>query len=108
MNAYLFSSVYILTASFVVFLFQNHLVQMFNAKGDAALLVHFFCNYIAVTFVFNGQLFIANATFNNLGKPTFSTLLNWLILSGTRQKSKRKSLPPAQPLNPKKFHCPAH
>ena len=76
-NAYLFSSAYILTASFVVFLFQDYLVQMFNAKEEAALLVHFFCNYIAVTFLFNGLLFIANATFNNLGKPNFSALLNW-------------------------------
>lgn len=62
--ACLFSSLYILTASFSVFLFQDYLVQMFSAKGDAVHLVHFFCNYTAVTFAFNGLMFIANATFN--------------------------------------------
>ena len=76
-DAYLFSTAYILTISVLVFLVQDYLIFLFSAKGNAAELVHFFCTYIAVSFAFNGILFVANASFNNLGKPTYSTLLNW-------------------------------
>jgi len=35
-----------------------------------------FCRLLALTFVFNGMMFIANASFNNLGKPKYSTWFN--------------------------------
>ncbi len=76
-DAYLFATVYILAISFVIFLLQDILVTTFSATGNAALIVRFFCTFIAVSFLFNAFLFIANASFNNLGKATYSTLLNW-------------------------------
>lgn len=45
-------------------------------KGDSAALIDFFCRYIAVFFTFSGILFVANASFNNLGKAKYSTLFN--------------------------------
>ncbi len=36
-----------------------------------------FCRWIAPFFVFMGALFVANAAFNTLGRPHFSTILNW-------------------------------
>ena len=76
-DAYLFSTVYILAISTLFFLIQDYLIFLFSAKGNAAELVRFFCTYIAVSFISNGIQCVANASFNNLGKPTCSTLLNW-------------------------------
>ncbi|MGY0216841.1 MATE family efflux transporter [Endozoicomonadaceae bacterium StTr2] len=76
-DAYLFTAVYVLAVSVVLFLLQDALVGMFNAQGNAASMIRFFCTFYAVSFIFNGWLFVSNASFNNLGKPGFSTLLNW-------------------------------
>ncbi len=54
-----------------------YIVAAFGAVGDAAALVRFFCYYVAGTFIFMGFLFVANAAFNNLGFPVYSTVLNW-------------------------------
>ena len=32
----------------------------------------------AGAFVFTGMMFVANAAFNNLGRPVYSTLINWI------------------------------
>jgi Na+-driven multidrug efflux pump len=40
-------------------------------------MVHAFCSWIAASFFFMGALFVANATFNNLGRPLWSTGFNW-------------------------------
>jgi len=49
----------------------------FDAHGLAEDVIVFFCIFVAWTFVFNGSLFVANAAFNNLGFPLYSTMLNW-------------------------------
>ena len=53
------------------------LITAFGANGDAASLMRFFCLFVAGSFMFNGALFVANAAFNNLGFPLYSTLFNW-------------------------------
>ena len=52
-------------------------VDLFDATGAARDLVVFFMTVLAVSFAFNGALFVANTAFNNLGHPTLSTLFNW-------------------------------
>ncbi len=49
----------------------------FHASGETARLIVFFCRVLAPLFVFLGWLFVANATFNTLGRPHYSTGLNW-------------------------------
>ena len=49
----------------------------FNAENDAERLIRFFCLFVAGSFIFNGALFVANAAFNNLGFPIYSTIFNW-------------------------------
>jgi Na+-driven multidrug efflux pump len=58
-------------------LLQGVIVRTFSLSGDAALMVHAFCGWIAASFFFMGALFVANAAFNNLGKPLWSTGFNW-------------------------------
>jgi putative MATE family efflux protein len=49
----------------------------FDATGETADLIVFFCRALAPTFAFLGALFVANAAFNTLGRPHYSTALNW-------------------------------
>ena len=53
------------------------LIQVFALQGEAANMVRAFCLWIAPSFLFLGALFVANAAFNNLGHPLWSTAFNW-------------------------------
>jgi Na+-driven multidrug efflux pump len=37
----------------------------------------FFCTFVAISWAFAGAQFVANAAFNNLGRPGLSTWVNW-------------------------------
>ncbi len=69
--------VYTLAAWGLLFVLQEQLVQFFNAEGDSASLIFFFCTFAAAGFLFNAALFVTNAVFNNLGFPVYSMLFNW-------------------------------
>lgn len=65
------------TAWLVLAILAQPLVAMFHAQGEAAALILLFCRQLAPLFVFLGALFIANASFNTMGRPRLSTALNW-------------------------------
>ncbi|MEP4422366.1 MAG: MATE family efflux transporter [Nitratireductor sp.] len=69
--------VYVLFAWALLALLRDHIAALFNAQGGARDLVVFFCLFAAGSFLFNGALFVANAAFNNLGYPSYSTVFNW-------------------------------
>ena len=71
-----FCVIYVLSVSLILFLMRHQIVSAFDMTGDAAEVVLFFCQYIAVFFIFSGMLFVANASFNNLGKAKYSTFFN--------------------------------
>ncbi|WP_434361262.1 MATE family efflux transporter [Parasalinivibrio latis] len=75
-DAVIFSTLYCLVISVVLFFLQDALISVFQLSGDASHIFSVFSTYVAFTFVFNGTLFIANAAFNNLNRPTWSTMLN--------------------------------
>lgn len=56
---------------------QGPLIRAFSLDGMAAEMVHAFCSWICASFFFAGALFVANAAFNNLGRPLWSTGFNW-------------------------------
>lgn len=58
-------------------LLQTPIIRLFSLHGVAADMLHAFCTWIAVGFFFLGALFVATATFNNLGHPLWSTGFNW-------------------------------
>ena len=76
-DALVFTCIYTIVVWGLLALFRNQLVDMFDAEGDAAELVLFFCLFVASSLVFNGALFVGNAVFNNLGKALLATLFNW-------------------------------
>ncbi len=70
-------AVYVLCVWLLLFVLQDQLLVLFNAEGEAAELIRFYCSYVAGSFIFMGALFTANACFNNLGFPLMSTFFNW-------------------------------
>lgn len=58
-------------------LLQGLLIQAFSLDGLAADMVHAFCTWVCASFLFAGALFVANAAFNNLGRPLWATGFNW-------------------------------
>jgi putative MATE family efflux protein len=58
-------------------LLREPVVRVFGLSGEGAALVRFFCAYVAPTWLFVGATFVANAAFNNLGFPTWSSVFIW-------------------------------
>lgn len=71
-----FTAVYVIAVALIIELFKNQIISIFGAQGDAAEMIYFYCTWLCFLFVFNGVMFIANVTFNNLGYPTTSTVMN--------------------------------
>jgi putative MATE family efflux protein len=69
--------VYVLVTWLVLVIFSGVIADAFGATGQAREVILFFCQFVAVSFVFNGGVFVANAAFNNLGFVLYSTALNW-------------------------------
>lgn len=77
-DANLFNLAWVVSASILLIFMQNLIINGFKLEGDAADLVHVFCNFISFSFVFAGAVFVSNAAFNNLGHPFYSTIINWI------------------------------
>jgi putative MATE family efflux protein len=76
-NGLIFAAIYTLATSLILFLFRHEIAAAFNATGGAAELIIFFCTFIGISWAFAGAQFVANAAFNNLGRPQLSTVFNW-------------------------------
>ena len=72
-----FTIVYVGGVWLLLILLQIPLTQAFNAQGLTAELVQFFCQLSGVIWFFVSLVFVANASFNNLGFPLLSTFFNW-------------------------------
>ena len=67
----------IVIVSAILFLAREEIADLFGAYGVTRDLIYLFCGPLALAFFFPGVMFVANAAFNNLGKPFLSTLTNW-------------------------------
>ena len=76
-NAMLCSCAYVAVIWLLLYLTCDWVVYFFDADGDAEQLIHFYNHSLAGGFAFAGMLFIANASFNNLHRAYFATLLNF-------------------------------
>jgi putative MATE family efflux protein len=76
-DSLIFIAIAVLVMTSVLFLLRHQIIALFEATGIAADLILLFCGPLALFFFFNGMLFVGNAGFNNLGKPFYSTWLNW-------------------------------
>lgn len=69
---------YVLVMWALLALAQGFVSAQFGLSAEGARLMFWFAMAAAPLFFFNGILFIANSSFNNLRRPIWSTWLNWL------------------------------
>ena len=73
----LFTLVIVVVVSVLLFLLRGPLAWLFALEGQALSLVFLFAGPLSLLFFSNGVIFVANAAFNNLGHPFYSTAVNW-------------------------------
>lgn len=72
-----YCAVYTLIVWVLLALLSDQIAASFGLSDAGADVVRTFCNYAAGSFIFTGALFVANASFNNLSRPLWSTAANW-------------------------------
>lgn len=69
--------IYVIPVVIVLYFLRSPISDMFNAQGVARDLIFLFCGPLSLTWIFTGIIFVANAAYNNLGHPFYSTWVNW-------------------------------
>lgn len=77
-DSLLFCFLYTVTAWGLLALTTEWMVAVFHLGGDAAGVMRAFTHIAAFGYSFTGFVFVANAAFNTLGRPAYSTVSNWL------------------------------
>jgi putative MATE family efflux protein len=76
-NAIVFNLVYVTVVWLILWLLADLIVKAFSASDMAADLILFYTHFLVGAFFFNGILFVANASFNNLHHPHWATGFNF-------------------------------
>jgi putative MATE family efflux protein len=76
-QSFLLSICYVLAAWTILYLATPWIIFAFDARGESAHFIAFFCAFGVSAWTFMACLFVANAAFNNLGFPVLATLFNW-------------------------------
>ncbi len=72
-----FLAIYVVIMTSLLFVLRSPLADLFEATGMMRSLLYLYLGPLAFASFFNGAIFIANASFNNLGHPAYSTGVNW-------------------------------
>ncbi|MES2047578.1 MAG: MATE family efflux transporter [Pseudomonadota bacterium] len=75
--SYQLSALYTVIVAFLLWLLLPVILHMFPVGANGNALITLFCGPLALFWMFTAWLFCANAGFNNLSKPLYSTILNW-------------------------------
>lgn len=73
----IFTGLVIVLVSALLFVLRGPIADAFQATGLTRDLVYLFCGPLALLWFFNGMIFVGNAVCNNLGRPFWSTVVNW-------------------------------
>ena len=76
-DAMIFTAMVVVGVTAILFGLRGPIAALFEAEGITRELIFLFCGPLALAFFFNGVIFVANAAFNNLGHPYYSTWTNW-------------------------------
>ncbi len=76
-KAVIFTAAYVGLIWVLLLLLNGFIATSFGLDGDGRTLIFWFAALVAPLYVFNGVLFVSNASFNNLNRPIWSTWLNW-------------------------------
>lgn len=72
-----FCAVYTLVTWALMALLSGQIVTAFHLAPEGEAVLRVFTHWAAGAFIMTGALFVANAAFNNLGRPLASTGANW-------------------------------
>lgn len=73
----IFTGLFVVAMAALLFFLRAPIAGLFNARGETLTLIYLFCGPLALASFFNGVIFVANASFNNLDHPLYSTWINW-------------------------------
>lgn len=76
-TAFLLTVVYVLAVWALLWLAAPLILRVFDASPEASRYIVFFCQAGVSAWLFLGFLYVANASFNNLGFAWLSMLFNW-------------------------------
>lgn len=77
-NALIFLALYVAVVGLLLFLLRPVIADAFRTTGLTRDLLYLYCGSLAgLVAFFNGTIFVANAAYNNIGYPGYSTRLNW-------------------------------
>lgn len=68
---------YVIPVVILLYFLRAPIANLFGAEGTARDLIYLFCGPLSLAWIFNGVIFIGNASYNNLGHPFYSTWVNW-------------------------------
>ncbi|WP_135449778.1 MATE family efflux transporter [Tabrizicola caldifontis] len=77
LDGLIFTALVILVVSALLYALRGPIADAFRAEGLTRDLVYLFCGPLALLWFFNGAIFVGNAVCNNLGRPFWSTVVNW-------------------------------
>ncbi len=77
-DALIFCIIYPTGIWVVLLILSDFIAQSFRLDMEGAEILRAFTHVGAAAFTFTGMMFVANAAFNNLGRPIYSTILNWV------------------------------
>ncbi len=72
-----FSIAMVSFAALLFYLLDEQIAGAFNATPGATAVIITFAEGVSLSFIFISALFVANAAFNNLGRPLWATISNW-------------------------------
>ncbi len=73
----LFTFMYVMLIWPVLWFSSDWLSGLFGMGETGRAMLQTYVTWVTPLFLFTGMLFVANAAFNNLGKPQWSSLTNW-------------------------------
>ncbi len=76
-DSYVVAASYVIVTWLILMLARNGIVAMFKLDETSADIVRAYCFASGPGWIGLGAMFVANASFNNLGAPLRSTLFNW-------------------------------
>ena len=73
----IFTALVVIGVSLLLFLLRPAFVMLFDLQGESLALVFLFAGPLSLLWFFNGLIFVSNAACNNMGRPFYSTWVNW-------------------------------
>ncbi|MEL6934731.1 MAG: MATE family efflux transporter, partial [Pseudomonadota bacterium] len=76
-DAIKFVAIYVLCITLILLAMRGPIADLFNAENLTRQLIYLYCFPVALSAFFSGSVFVASASFNTLGRPSYSTWLSW-------------------------------